>query len=229
MKKIIILLFLLPVTVYSEQEVGYFIAVPPASQWGLYMQNLITNNQGEKGTLTGTSSFVWCAPSLEYGVSLWSDAVPTKYSCTQSQKKVASKPVVGQCRVMATAAGTKKQVSISQYFIQMQQFYNGIDTTIKSLVNAFPDYTKGQSPNSKYYLALAQKSSTQTNQIAIASSNVAPITKNPEQYFPGGVITFALDFTQLVGTQNQPTQNQQNQTNTNQQTDSSDPFLSLPN
>jgi len=161
---------------------------------------------------------------LEYGVSLWSDAVPTKYSCTQAQKKVASKPVAAQCKVMATTTGTKKQVSILQYFIQMQQFYNGIDTTIKGLVNAFPDYKKGQSPNSKYYLALAQKSSTQTNQIAIASSNIAPITKNPEQYFPEGVITFALDFTQLVGTQTQQTQ-----TNTNQQTDSSNPFLSLPN
>lgn len=197
----VLIIFLIGITQKLYADVSYYITFPTQSPWGLYNQsNTIINNKGVAGIVEETAGQICqCVPSLPFGVVPWINTVSTTYSCLSSSKqaaKAAQKSATsGNTTCQTVTSSSQKTIDYAQFFKDVAQFAKTLEATLTETVNSFPDYAQGQSPESTDYLHFAQKYS-------LTSTVKGPI-ETTENYFPQGVITIALDFTQLTATATQ--------------------------
>lgn len=214
----VVCLALVTFTIQSQfdmKSIQYSVKVPAYSSWGAWGSHEISNNSGKAGYVKGESMGCLCCPSMPFGVSPWKNKVSRTYVCSaQDEKnlKTESSKVKSGCKAEDKPA--KEVVDFGQYYINLKSFYANLETTLKTVVDAFPDYSEGQGFMSDNYMSLCQSAlsrvittkkvnnSVESGQIITAIKGVSGVG-DVSGYFPNNKFVVALDFTQVMGTSQQ--------------------------
>lgn len=191
--------------IYADfgSSIVYVVQVKDNNLWGVGSSQLINNNQGKGGTITGTASSLSICPCLRYGVSPWlgsSATIPYSYTDDDVKKVLARQTQVGsayQAACTVSASSTAQKINLTQVFEQAEVFVENLDTVINTIVNLFPDITQGQGYESAAFLNFCTMPTSLIERINTTNSQTFRWA-NFENYFSNAMFRLSLDLRQLV-------------------------------
>ena len=185
-------------------SVSYAVQVKDNNLWGIGDSQLIKNNRGKSGLITGTATSLSVCPSLPYGVSPWfhGTTIPYNYTDTDKQKVIknqqqTSAPFQAPCTIVQRSSG--KKIDMEQIFDEAYNFVQNIDTLINTVVNIFPDITQGQGYESAAFLNFCTTSSSLIERINNSNQKLFAWA-HYEKYFQNALFKLSLDLRELVPT-----------------------------